>query len=313
MTGAAVCVFAVTAASIAAAGGAPGIGVGAALAGAVASEGAAALPSCALPTSGPAGFFVAGAGASSVAAAVLSVPAAAAADATACATAAVGFPGASGRGSVPELAPADGVAFAEAPAVPGVELAESPCCPAVAGPGAEPFVLAAVALAVLTAFFAPLAARVFKSAALALAAALPGQCAAALVWPVSAVVPWGAAGAVEDTCPAAGRFPVEAGVALSLFAAGALADEGLWAGVCCTPCWFVCAGSEDGLADGPAGAGAGFCGAAVVASSKAAKGCEFGFWLAVDVWARDAGVSETAAVTSDVILGTRELPETTWN
>lgn len=55
----------------------------------------------------------------------------------------------------------------------------------------------------------------------------------------------------------------------------------------------------------------GLCGADVVASSKAEKGCEFGSWLGVEVWVRDAGASETAAVTSDVILGTRELPKAT--
>jgi hypothetical protein len=86
-----------------------------------------------------------------------------------------------------------------------------------------------LAFAVLATFFVPLAARAFKSAALASAAALPGKVAVALVVPAPAVGPCGAAG----VCTGAGVFPVEAGAALPLFAAGGLAGDGLWDAVGC--------------------------------------------------------------------------------
>lgn len=57
--------------------------------------------------------------------------------------------------------------------------------------------------------------------------------------------------------------------------------------------------------------GDGLCGVAVVAASREAKGCESASWLGVDACIRDTGASETAALTSDVILGTRELLEAT--
>lgn len=46
-----------------------------------------------------------------------------------------------------------------------------------------------------------------------------------------------------------------------------------------------------------------FAGTDALASSKAAKGCESLSWLDVDACARGGDVSETAAATSDAILG----------
>jgi hypothetical protein len=69
--------------------------------------------------------------------------------------------------------------------------------------------------------------------------------------------------------------------------------------VCCAAC------------GGLAGEGGGFAGADALASSKVANGCESVSWLGCEGCARDDWEYEAAAVTSDAILGTGELPKAT--
>jgi hypothetical protein len=262
-------------------------------------------------------FFGAGAGEAFVAAAPSSFPAAVAAAAAAWAAAASASPETSGGGAV-LAAGADGdVVFGVAEAASA--LADPLCCPAAGGAGfavVAAFAAAAFA-AVAVASFSPPAAIAFKIAALALAPTVLDTSTAALASPVRAVVawllpglrPWLLAGVFEPAGPAVAVDG--AGAELLLFAAGALADAALCDVVCCAACCGDCDHPWDGFAGEVEGLTAGGDGLCVVVASKDAKGGESGSWLGVGACIRDTGASESAVLTSDVILGTRELPEAT--
>jgi hypothetical protein len=138
----------------------------------------------------------------------------------------------------------------------------------------------------------------------ALATALASPARAVVAW----LLAWPLAGELEPAGPAVDGAEAE----LPLFAAGALVDAALCDVVCCADCCGGCGppwgGFADEVAGGLAAGGDGLC---VVAASKDAKGGESGSWLGVGACIRDTGASETAVLTSDVILDTRELPAAT--
>lgn len=254
---------------------------------------------CVLSEFAPAGFFDPGAdevpvSAVGLFAAVVAAIAAASAAPGSAFSARFGCIGA----PVADVAEEEGSVAAAAP--PAALPVSSSCAAVAASAVVEPVKLA---LAPFAESFSLLA-TAFEITALALTATVPVP-----VCPARPSVPCDSARKFDGG--AGGTVAAAAGVELPVFAAGPLVGAGLWDAVGCG----ACCGDWDASADEPADAvtagAAGICGAEAVASSKDAKGCEVGSWLGGDVCVRDGGASEAAAVTSDVILGTRELPEAT--